>query len=1553
MATVTNNQTKSIPASIEHKLRAIQSRLVRRTVICSLAIGLSVLILAMIVCMIVDWSLMLFDPVARVSLTVASLLAAATVCLLAAYRPLSEAFGRTTAARRVDEQTPLLEERWTTVMTYSSGDRHKSDPTAQAMLQHVTSEAVVMGKLVEARAVARLVSPRKALAVLAGCALLCAAFLSLNWAQTSILLQRFWQPLTNISATQLTSVNGDLTIPRGETVALGAKLAGLPRDEARLTVEYESGLKEVFPLETDPDSLQQFLHSMRVDESFRYQIAAGDGRTEWNRVTAIDYPTLDEISFRVIPPAYLERSVYEKTWIPSRVKVAQGSRLELRMKPNAPLARFELTLTHQPLDGDESEEKMTLQPNRDGTYLLELALLENLSIAPTLYSPHKLTNEHQHLCRIEVIPDMDPIARLLSPNDERVVADDDVIDVKFEAHDDHGIETAELVIYDESTREEGKEPEILEVRPIDLKEQARQKHVMAETKLDLKELGLKPGQQISVAVRVTDNRSLTSEEREQIASLAQMQNPSGDDQQHGETTQNDSSPAANDSTEDPAKTQQEMIAAANDKSDDPPAGEPDDSTEEKPLVAKTDPAETPASDSEKTSTPSGDQPETKTPAATADNSNPPDSNEGDPKKKTPADVAESSEEKPAETKDPKNKPGTTIAAKDREPTDPATPDTDIPAGESKPSDDEKEKPALATTEATGKESTEKVQTPTVIADSEQENAGESLENNEKPVAKSSSRQPSNPSNSSQQSPQNMQDPAGEIPPLEQMLAFQPQNSQLGQNVESNRQKLKITQRLAAVTKQVSIAAKKSDIRERIVALDEQLAVVEAGLQQVIKREIPDADRETQFQRMDTEFERAEKVIAELRSDTKEGEFAFVGLQMVEIGRFHVTPARDRVFSAAQSPVGADSNVTKSLHHVERARELLAALLKQYDDIVREGNLKESIEEAVKMYEVYVDRAHKLMREARQNKHPLDRKMAVIEVDQAYLDRYAEVLTLRREMMAELARMLAEDPRLASRYLDLIKRRRDTLLEQLSDLFERQEDLSTELSGWLAVDETQRKDLWTLIVDMRLQSADQLASETSEFSEQMEKQLPLSLDLNRGTASAAVRSIREADQIAREISFESRNLFGGSDQPSLEKTSQLTAQLLTRLRQTEQALDRLSFEHEGIEEIAEYASGRLVELQAVSDKANDWNQALRHIRGERYPLLAERDQRRLGIATELLRVSLLSMESDLERQFRQADEDATLPAEIRELIYELHRVMEGITLNQAAAGYSLTAGDLTDAERQQYQSLEGFRNAEELFEKIRRAVVLALDEYDVDDPTIDQLQDPTLDQFLERLEREPNIEAQLGIPNRPRNLRVLADTMQWQQTGGDMLNESLQAARGRMKEIMEKEKPPMQTAGEKTDDSEDLPPETIADLKDLEEMIRLSMEKLETEMKKPDISAAERMKLEQIAENMRQFLKQSRDQTSSNDLWRRIVESDQAEATLKALAQGKPIPDQQWNKILSTLNEGLWQIRGRTPPEEYRKSIEQYQDQVRRLIDGNPEPPTPVPSAENSTSQNSR
>ena len=49
-----------------------------------------------------------------------------------------------------------------------------------------------------------------------------------------------------------------------------------------------------------------------------------------------------------------------------------------------------------------------------------------------------------------------PVARVISPNNEMSVSPDDVIDIKFEAHDDHGIAarpTAEMAPEDVAFRD--------------------------------------------------------------------------------------------------------------------------------------------------------------------------------------------------------------------------------------------------------------------------------------------------------------------------------------------------------------------------------------------------------------------------------------------------------------------------------------------------------------------------------------------------------------------------------------------------------------------------------------------------------------------------------------------------------------------------------------------------------------------------------------------------------------------------------------------------------------------------------------------------------------------------------------------------------------------------------------------------------------------------------------------------------------------------------------------------------------------------------------------
>ena len=352
----------------------------------------------------------------------------------------------------------------------------------------------------------------------------------------------------------------------------------------------------------------------------------------------------------------------------------------------------------------------------------------------------------------------------------------------------------------------------------------------------------------------------------------------------------------------------------------------------------------------------------------------------------------------------------------------------------------------------------------------------------------------------------------------------------------------------------------------------------------------------------------------------------------------------------------------------------------------------------------------------------------------------------------------------------------------------------------------------------------------------------------------------------------------------------------------------------------------------------WAQLASHLEGRRYSGLAMADQQGVALMTELLRIDMLGMEDELENQFQQQAE-TSLPGEIADMVRELHRVMEGITFNQAAATFAAANDRLPAAESQESKALDGFDEAKKLFDRIRRSVVDALDQYDVDNPNIADLRDPTLDEFLARLEREPNIEARLGIPNRPRNLRVLAEAMAQQQSGGDLLGDSSEAARRRASKAMqmadadlkagknekkqEIEKPESEMTEEERKDREKA--------REMQETLEKSLASIKEKIDDPKTSAEQRRKLEEMAANMKRILDQSDGNPDSSDEWERIVESEKANETLKALASGEKIPDSQWNKLLSTLDDGVWQVGGRTPPEDYRKAIERYQERIRQLM----------------------
>lgn len=750
-------------------------------------------------------------------------------------------------------------------------------------------------------------------------------------------------------------------------------------------------------------------------------------------------------------------------------------------------------------------------------------------------------------------------------------------------------------------------------------------------------------------------------------------------------------------------------------------------------------------------------------------------------------------------------------------------------------------------------------------------------------------------------------------------------------------KIRIAERLVAVVKSDETADEQLSLREWIVELESRLGEMEAGMTQLTEHQLRDADRPELMKLLDEQFGQIEQDVAKLREQTKETRFAFVGLQMMEISRMHISPARDFLFRATHQPDSVDSLLERSQRHVIRARELLQALLMRYDRVERERKTAKALEEGIHRYDVYVEKAHQLMREATQNRNPLDRKMAVVTVDQDYLDRYAEVRRLRREMLREFSQLLADDPRLLSRFLGLVQRRGSSLRNQLSDLHERQEEIARELSGWNAIEPDQRDDLWVVVLELRLYAIDELTKQISEFAERAKSQLPLRLENSHDLANKFLQQIDELDVTARQSEETLQKWMQTAEASDAELLRKLSELMQSQQAGVRRSLDRLGFEFEGTEDVTEYVDNRRLELQGLQDLIDNWHQIVKSTTEKNYSCLANQDQIRLTIETEDLRSQMQGIEEDLELQFQQ-EAETDLPEEIADLIHALKREMETITLVQQSSTFRLEAQQLVQAEARLNAALEHFARAEELFDAMRRKVIEYLDEAEVRNPNIADLEDPTLDRFLAQLEREPGIDALLGIPNRPRNLRELTDLFTSRGSATSDLEMANQESRNRTKEMIQMEQKKTAQSGQngeqqpnsREQESEEERVEREQAEQRMKEMLDESVKSIEDQLKMQNLSPQERERLQQLKKELQKLQQQSTQQTADAARWQQFAEADQLQQAVRAIARGEPVPDEQWNRVLSTLAEGLWQMKGDLTPEEYRKAIEQYQGVLRQL-----------------------
>jgi hypothetical protein len=343
----------AVPFAILRKLRQVRQRKVWVHVASAVIAAVAVLLAAMAMAMLIDWLATLYDSRWRVVLTAAALCAAAVTSvgwLIVAWRRL---LGLERIAGDVDRQIPQLAERWTT-MTRLGEDAANPEIIHPAMLRRVSMEAESWEPHVEPERMVSLSALMRAMVGLTAITTALAVAVVFDSHQTLVLMQRFWLPVSAISATELVNVPGDVVVGRGEPLALSAAVNGAPVDRATLFMRSDVEDSKTVTLVSHSQEPIEFAHRVRaVEQPFEYRFRAGDGQTEWYSVDVADRPEIGELQLKITPPEYTGQPAKTFDKLPQRVSALQKSELEFALRPKAQVENVQLRL------GSEKSVRLT------------------------------------------------------------------------------------------------------------------------------------------------------------------------------------------------------------------------------------------------------------------------------------------------------------------------------------------------------------------------------------------------------------------------------------------------------------------------------------------------------------------------------------------------------------------------------------------------------------------------------------------------------------------------------------------------------------------------------------------------------------------------------------------------------------------------------------------------------------------------------------------------------------------------------------------------------------------------------------------------------------------------------------------------------------------------------------------------------------------------------------------------------------------------------------------------------------------------------------------
>lgn len=488
---------------------------------------------------------------------------------------------------------------------------------------------------------------------------------------------------------------------------------------------------------------------------------------------------------------------------------------------------------------------------------------------------------------------------------------------------------------------------------------------------------------------------------------------------------------------------------------------------------------------------------------------------------------------------------------------------------------------------------------------------------------------------------------------------------------------------------------------------------------------------------------ADQAVTELKTKSADTPYAFIGLQVHDVRESHLTPARQELGAVTLEVDKGGEDVAhlgQASGQIQLALQKLEGLTKSYDAVKRDYKVADAMERLKKMHQIFLEDSEAMLGSKKPVLNPQDRKMA--EVSDDFAEKYNQLLEEKKKIMAELAKVLADDPRMLRRFLAMEELDGTSLRDQLTLLAQRQQTNSSQLAQWLQVGQTNRGDFIKGTVFLAAREQVEIGELLSKMQENLVTWLPLEISPDteqvvkcRELASAAAAHVSKSTVL---------------DSPDRIKSSVDSArQSLDQLRDLHAHLPALELIPEAKGKLAIFEANRFAEVEELITRQSGWIKKMEAVQSGDFVPAAEVDQHRLSVDTATLANKL---EVSAASVSRLSPEIAAKSEELK------HTMKESIMPEQSGAMAALASQNTREAAVREAASSAAFAQAEAQYDALLKMIIAKLDEAP---PPTDPGANQSLEDMLAMLQEEKKAAEGLGVPCRPINVSVMKD---WQKPG---------------------------------------------------------------------------------------------------------------------------------------------------------------------------------------------